>query len=83
MKISSPARLTEDENASFSAQIARSPLLQEKVGSFRILTRCARKADSTRLASGSHPAFSRFAILISPALATMLCIAIFLYCPGV
>jgi len=71
-------RLTEDENASFSAQIARSPLLQEKVGSFRILL-AALERQTARVSRPVPSRFSRFAILISPALATMLCIAIFLY----
>jgi anti-sigma factor RsiW len=71
-------RLIESEAASFRAQIARSPALQERVRSLRILLG-ALERQSTRI---SHPAparFPRFLVLISPALTIMLCFVIFLY----
>jgi anti-sigma factor RsiW len=71
-------RLTEDENTSLSAHIARSPSLQEKVASFRVLLAALER--QTAPVSHSVPSrISRFAILISPALAIMLCVAIYLY----
>jgi hypothetical protein len=71
-------KLTEDENASFSAQIVRSPSLQEKVDSLRVLL-AALEWQTPRVSHHAPSVFSRFAILISPALAIMLCIAIYLY----
>lgn len=71
-------RLSEGEQASFRAQIVRSPALQEKVASFRVF-QAALERQAERFSHPVSSSFSRFAILISPALAMMLCIAVFLY----
>jgi hypothetical protein len=67
-------RLTEKESAFFGAQIARSPSLQEKVDSLRVLLAVLEKQPAR-----STSRLSRFAILLSPAFAIMLCIVAFLY----
>ncbi len=71
-------RLIESEAASFRAQLARSPTLQEKVNSLRILLGALQR-QTTRVFQPAAPRFSRLLVLISPALAIMLCFVIFLY----
>ena len=71
-------RLIESEAASFRAQLARSPALQERVRSLRILLG-ALERQSTRVSRPAAPRFSRFLVLISPVLTIMLCFVIFLY----
>lgn len=71
-------RLKEEEESSFRTQIARSPSLKEKVDSFRVLL-TALERQTARVSHTAPFRFSPFAILISPALAIMLCIAIYLY----
>ena len=72
------SRLTPVEDEAFQAQCARSPLLQEKVTSFRVfLSALERQSDSK-----SSPLIlrsRRFLSLLSPALALLLCFASFLY----
>jgi hypothetical protein len=72
------SRLTPVEEEAFQAQCARSPMLQEKVRSFRVfLSALERQSDST-----PSPLILRFRqslSLLSPALVLLLCIASFLY----
>jgi hypothetical protein len=71
-------RLTSEEEQAFQAQCVLSPLLEEKVNSFRVfLSALERQSDQARLMMA--PFLPRFFILISPVLAFMLCIAAFLY----
>ena len=70
--------LIESEAASFRGQMSRSPSLQEKVASFRILL-AALERQSSRVSHPAPPRFPRFVLVISPALAIMLCFVIFLY----
>ncbi|MGA2252432.1 hypothetical protein [Terracidiphilus sp.] len=71
-------RLAAVEDEAFQAQCARSPVLQEKVTSFRVfLSALERQSDSK-----SSPLTFRsrqFLGLLSPALALLLCFASFLY----
>jgi hypothetical protein len=67
-------RLSEQEEASFRAQCVLSPSLRERVNSLRVLL-IALERQPTHTASR----LSRLAILLSPALAIMLCIVAFLY----
>jgi hypothetical protein len=71
-------RLTGSEAASFRAQMARSPSLQEKVSSLRIYLE-ALKRQSTRVPHPSAPRFPRLLLWVSSALAVMLCLAIGMY----
>ena len=71
-------RLAAVEDEAFQAQCERSPMLQEKVRSFRVfLSALERQSDSQ-----SAPLTFRsrqFLSLLSPALALLLCFASFLY----
>lgn len=71
-------RLTGEEQASFRAQIARSPSLQEKVDSFRVLL-AALERQTARISNPVPNRLFRLTILTSSALAILLCIAVFLY----
>jgi hypothetical protein len=71
-------RLAAVEDEAFQAQCARSPMLQEKVRSFRVfLSALERQSDSK--SSPLILRFRQFFILLSPALALLLCFASFLY----
>ena len=71
-------RLNSEDERAFQAQCALSPLLQEKVSSFRVfLFALERQSDRARLASA--PFLPRIFVLISPVLAFMLCVTAFLY----
>jgi len=71
-------RLIEKEAAFFREQIARSPSLQGKVASLRVLL-LALDAQSTRVSHPDPSRYSQYLLVISPALAVMLCFVIFLY----
>ena len=72
------SRLTPVEDEAFQAQCARSPMLQEKVRSFRVfLSALERQSDSKP--SPLILRFRQFFSLLSPALALLLCFASFLY----
>jgi hypothetical protein len=71
-------RLIEKEAAFFRAQIARSQSLQEKVASLRVLL-SALEAQSTRVSHPTPSRYPQFLLVISPALAIMLCFVLFLY----
>ncbi len=72
------SRLTSVEDEAFQAQCARSPMLQEKVRSFRIfLSALERQSDSKSSPLILH--FRQFLNLLSPALALLLCFASLLY----
>jgi hypothetical protein len=72
------SRLTPVEEEAFQAQCARSPMLQEKVRSFRVfLSALERQSDSTP--SRLILRFRQSLSFLSPALALLLCIASFLY----
>jgi len=72
------SRLTSVDDAAFQAQCARSPMLQEKVRSFRIfLSALERQSDSESSPLILH--YRQFLSLLSPALALLLCLASFLY----
>jgi hypothetical protein len=72
------SRLTPVEDEAFQAQCARSPMLQEKVKSFRVfLSALERQSDSKP--SPLILRFRQFLSLLSPALALLLCFAGFLY----
>jgi hypothetical protein len=71
-------RLSSEEEQAFQAQCTLSPLLQGKVNSFRVfLSALERQSDRARLTRVLF--LPRIFILISPVLAFMLCIAVFLY----
>jgi len=71
-------RLAPVEDEAFQAQCARSPMLQEKVRSFRVfLSALERQSDSK--SSPLTLRFQQFLSLLSPALALLLCFASFLY----
>jgi|GEM_PF-2229446 len=72
------SRLSAVEDEAFQAQCARSPLLQEKVRSFRVfLSAIESQSDAKPLPL--IPRFRQFLSLLSPALALLLCFASFLY----
>lgn len=72
------SRLMPVEDEAFQAQCARSPMLQEKVRSFRIfLSALERQSDA--IPPRHVPHLRQYLIVLSPALALLLCFAIFLY----
>jgi hypothetical protein len=71
-------RLADADAASFRAQMERSPLLQEKVHSLRVLLLALDKPPID-VSDRTAFRFSQFPILLSAALALMLCVVAFLF----
>lgn len=71
-------RLTEGETEIFHRQIAQSLLLQQKVSSFRLLLSALERQEGAHSAPSALN-FKQVLKWLSPALAFLLCLAIFLY----
>lgn len=71
-------RLTTEEEAKFQIQIARSPLLQQKVEFMRVLF-AALENGVTNLQQPSPSFRARLTMFLVPSLAALLCVISFLY----